>query len=710
MESNQEQSSIRWWTVAKFLGLIALTTSATAVGVERQARITWLVGSLTTASLLYLANRAYRVWIETRPGEFIWREETGLVAGLAGIWLAAYMLKWSSARSSSTQATFGVGMILLSLVPVANAVGKDVSERANSGVMSSRLFRLSLNAFVVAIAVVPALHIVGVRWLVCLGVAFMWWLAGVIDRSSSFGWWKLVAVTSGAAAVVIVAVLRLLNVSSLSQTQAAVVILGLIVAFGVAVDCISARARRNRQSWKRRLMARKWCPRLAGVIGLASLVWMFVALGGTSRAIKLVVIIGLLVLGLSFLTSGEGFVMAALVGALAVWTVQGRVDAKPTDPNPTSASRIVAIGDSYMSGEGSLRFFPGTNIARGNECRQSSTAFAYLLADKLDKGLDFYACSGAQAKNVWDVAQVSATKRGSDIGKKPQLGNVDTAAVGNSPALILVSIGGNDAFFGDLGLGCALPGTCDELNSVFFGRLHDVRANVSNALNKVAETFPKSPIVVVPYPDMFGTGSCDGLPLEGTEVTYLRSFIMELNQTLVAAVSDSNGRLAEAQIAYLVAGETAYQGHQLCDPNRAGPDPFNTIVRHPTEGLTLADRFYPRNWLHGTFHPTPFGHQLIATELERWWLARSSGTVSNPPAVEPVVASTSVSECPDDASLCRREVGTWMVAQTTQALRKVLLPGVLLLAVGWMLGVALPGGDGSYDWLRKLKAVLADLR
>ncbi len=71
----------------------------------------------------------------------------------------------------------------------------------------------------------------------------------------------------------------------------------------------------------------------------------------------------------------------------------------------------VALGDSYMSGEGAREFISGTNTvepneSRTNECRRATSAWGYRLAE-VNYGLEdvphrvlFLPCSGAVAGNI----------------------------------------------------------------------------------------------------------------------------------------------------------------------------------------------------------------------------------------------------------------------------------------------------------------------
>jgi hypothetical protein len=75
-------------------------------------------------------------------------------------------------------------------------------------------------------------------------------------------------------------------------------------------------------------------------------------------------------------------------------------------------SVMVALGDSYMSGEGAGRFYNGTNHRHENECRRAPTAYAALIVaegdddrDAIPDDLAFLACSGAKGVDIYQRAQ-----------------------------------------------------------------------------------------------------------------------------------------------------------------------------------------------------------------------------------------------------------------------------------------------------------------
>jgi hypothetical protein len=55
-------------------------------------------------------------------------------------------------------------------------------------------------------------------------------------------------------------------------------------------------------------------------------------------------------------------------------------------PTLTPGAKIVALGDSFISGEGAVgsAYLPGTNVVGSNECRRAKTAYPQLVANALN--------------------------------------------------------------------------------------------------------------------------------------------------------------------------------------------------------------------------------------------------------------------------------------------------------------------------------------
>jgi GDSL-like Lipase/Acylhydrolase family len=129
-------------------------------------------------------------------------------------------------------------------------------------------------------------------------------------------------------------------------------------------------------------------------------------------------------------------------------------------PRPLSGS-MVALGDSFSSGEGAGSYLAGTNCSGGifsrcpapnaaepDYCHRSASAYPMLVSSSLGAtSLDFRACSGAVVADL--AAPVSIGGQG-QWSEGPQLGR----AFPESTHLVTLSIGGNDIGFGEVANQC----------------------------------------------------------------------------------------------------------------------------------------------------------------------------------------------------------------------------------------------------------------
>ena len=167
---------------------------------------------------------------------------------------------------------------------------------------------------------------------------------------------------------------------------------------------------------------------LVGLLGvLVGILWTIGVVNGDG--LGLVLSLFVVAVGAWFVFRGEGIVLILLVGSVVVWGLESNTSSAPIDPNPEAPARIVSLGDSFISGEGASQYLAGTNIVgdNRNECRRAPTAYSYLLAERLEMGLDFYACSGAKSRHVIGETETAAQMPDSpdDIpGNKAQIENI----------------------------------------------------------------------------------------------------------------------------------------------------------------------------------------------------------------------------------------------------------------------------------------------
>ncbi|MDY7103792.1 MAG: GDSL-type esterase/lipase family protein [Actinomycetota bacterium] len=359
-----------------------------------------------------------------------------------------------------------------------------------------------------------------------------------------------------------------------------------------------------------------------------------------------------LVVGLLVLADNDGIAIAVIIGIALMWAAVPR-DTQDASPVPSDAEPyVLAIGDSYLSGEGAPRFITGTNSTRAdgqgtNQCRQARTAWPFLLADRVDdpeivpEGLVTMACSGSVSENLLGRER---TKGGDDRRHGPdQLGLFDALGLDHDPALVLVQIGGNDAGFSKVGIHCVAPGSCAEVGDQFLlgipnpeldedegplweppEPLEHIADDLRRAYKKITRRFPEARRVAVAYPlPLAHRDECDAVLLDTRERAFVNAFAMELNNVIEAVA-------AEKGFEFLDTTETALLDPVDGDPSAlcAGGDEagLNFVKWHPVDGSVL-ELINPRLWTHNNLHPNPAGHRALAAGAAEWFR-------SHPPTVD----------------------------------------------------------------------------
>ena len=681
-------------TGLKYLLAEVVLVAITAWGVGRELWPVWLGASIVAGLVYWHASHRYRHWAIHRKDPYYWRQSVLAAGGIVLNIIAALLVEHASDINSPRLASIAIALLLAGFMPVMHVVRTDVNDSAppmeQQGVWPYVRSWL-LNAAVIAAAVAPAMAIVGSPWKAMVAVPLAWFAAALVDRVGRHGWYRVVVGLCILGIVVAVLVVMLVGVEGRSaSTLQAIVLAGIAGLLGL-VDAVSAWARNRPASkldWNTRRRRTGVALALCAAAVAAAIVWLVPLLGGVRWQVQALVIAMAVAFGASFIARGQGFALVILLGALVVWTVTDRNEQVPLDPSSDGTGTIIALGDSYIAGEGALRYFPDTNVSGGNDCRRSPSAFPYLVALHFDKSLVFASCSGALAGQIWKTGQIKHGPPAGPIGALAELDNTFPA----DPDLVLISIGGNDALFGEVGKGCAFPGSCTELKETFDGNLLNVRAAAAEALQKVAERFDSTPIVVVPYPQMLFDVGCNTAPLDSDELPYLHGFVAQLNLAIRNAANDANATLSTPTITWFAPGERAYAGQELCNPQQTD-SPINVITLAPTEAASLAKRIMPTNWMHNSFHPSAFGHHLMADALMTWLPGRFPG-FDGEAAQDDQVTTEVVSPTADpqptcaERSACQARVKSWMAGQAVESLRRIFLPVLLLFAAGWFGAVS----------------------
>lgn len=194
---------------------------------------------------------------------------------------------------------------------------------------------------------------------------------------------------------------------------------------------------------------------------------------------------------------------------------------------------VVAMGDSYSSGEGSGNYSTVSN-QHGDDgsllrdaCRRSPSAYSRQMllpggktttvgqqADSFDPSLSFgfIACSGAAS---WNMASTS-TSDGVPAWKSYGLGpdkpdgryneapELDQGWLDKNTTLVTLNAGGNDATFAKTVQGCAL-GPCD-LTGLAASIENQVSLHVHELVAQIRALAPNARIIVVGYPQLFNSG------------------------------------------------------------------------------------------------------------------------------------------------------------------------------------------------------------
>ncbi len=235
-----------------------------------------------------------------------------------------------------------------------------------------------------------------------------------------------------------------------------------------------------------------------------------------------------------------------------------RTLAIPASSATSSNANVVALGDSYSSGEGASYRGEGTydrgTDTRDNRCHRASTAWPRLLSVPQDRHL---ACSGATVGSV-------VVSGGNDDSRTSQISRLRTieaglAQRGQHVDTVTLTIGGNDIGF------AGIIGDCYKNNNCLAGfmlterpRLEVLRRSVSFAVDAIKQAAPRAQIKLIGYPRIFPrsdqpTVNCGWLtPVERDRANFLAA---DLDATFE--------RLQDSRVQF-VSVISALEGHELC--------------------------------------------------------------------------------------------------------------------------------------------------
>jgi lysophospholipase L1-like esterase len=298
----------------------------------------------------------------------------------------------------------------------------------------------------------------------------------------------------------------------------------------------------------------------------------------------------------------------------------------------------LALGDSFSSGEGETsdsEYLPGTN-EEFEKCHVSARSYPFLVAQM--SGIDplymrSVACSGAVTKDI--IGNDAIYKgQGDRLGDRGMMFNDADATLAKTeakqqitpgrvhqeslvkiyrPNIITIGIGGNDAGFMQKLVTCLGPDTCTwasdpqkkEQTAIEIKNLFE---DLVNTYQELHDKSPNSKIYAIGYPKIINpTGECGpliGYLLNATERQFMSEGITYLDQIIEAAAN-------KVGIKYLDIADS-FSGHAICDGTDSTA--MNTI-RTGDDSSVINQLDWFKFIGQESFHPTPFGHNLIAQTI-----------------------------------------------------------------------------------------------
>ncbi|MEU0656936.1 SGNH/GDSL hydrolase family protein [Streptomyces albogriseolus] len=245
---------------------------------------------------------------------------------------------------------------------------------------------------------------------------------------------------------------------------------------------------------------------------------------------------------------------------------------------------VVAMGDSYTSGEGAGSYSPESDRDHGdsdwNACRRSPNAWPRkvtlpnqtksigALADSFDPalGFQFTACSGAK---TWQMTQGNPYAWGLD-GNFHEKTQIDSGALSEDTTLVMLTIGGNDARFDNKIQTCVMEGCPSEASMK--ADIDNAVAETRTVLEQIHALAPNATISLMGYPLLFSrTQACSTLVSASQRVILndMAEYFESEQRELALSMSASNVRYRSPQ--------AAFEGKRICD----SPEGINGVVAGP---------------------------------------------------------------------------------------------------------------------------------
>ncbi|MFF3503159.1 SGNH/GDSL hydrolase family protein [Streptomyces sp. NPDC003247] len=252
---------------------------------------------------------------------------------------------------------------------------------------------------------------------------------------------------------------------------------------------------------------------------------------------------------------------------------------------------VVAMGDSYTSGEGSGDYYHVSDRDHGetswNACRRSPNAWPRkvtlpnqsqtvgTLADGYDASLDFQfvACSGAktwQADSGTPVDGTTGKETWGFDGNFHEKLQIDSGVLSSDTTLVMLTIGGNDARFDKKIQACVESGCPDEASMQ--ADIDDAVTQTGTLLSNIHSAAPNATISLMGYPLLFSrTEACSTLVSASQRVILndMAQYFEDRQSELATSMSAENVRYKSPQ--------SAFEGKRICDATEG----INGVVAGP---------------------------------------------------------------------------------------------------------------------------------
>lgn len=317
-----------------------------------------------------------------------------------------------------------------------------------------------------------------------------------------------------------------------------------------------------------------------------------------------------------------------------------------TVPETTSREYVglLALGDSYISGEGAAgTYFYGTDTKQ-NKCHLSMYSYPYRIGPQLFQNSRSVACSGAKMYDV-TVASVfdeklkdeneqkyggqTSDRYDTNWGKRdrgiiitsfsPGYANQVIFAREYKPRTVLLSVGGNDINFAGILVSCIATDTSGTCYRYYEDRVQ-LMNNILGQYDRLVATYKdvmkesSGRLYVVGYPQIFKVGGNCGVNVRfnAAEIKFGSQLVTYLNSVIKRAAAEAG--------AYYVDTESSLNGYRLCEApkNKAA---VNGLTAGDDKGVTLPVYyggilfFVDVKVGNESYHPTAFGHKLLSQKV-----------------------------------------------------------------------------------------------